>query len=215
MQIENEIRTGGAGLRGTENTRPKNRVKKRLSPKRMALMAVFIALSYVVSLWEIPLPLFGASFLKLDFGNVFILLIAFLLGPVEGTVICLFKEGLRCITSSSMCAGELANFLITSSYLLFPSVLYRYKKSFKSVVGSLCVACLIATGVALLANRCIVFPAYAFLFGGNIFGMSVSEAFSAFWVAVLLFNLIKTVTVGVLTVLLYKRLSNFLKKYKI
>jgi riboflavin transporter FmnP len=34
-------------------------------------------------------------------------------------------------------------------------------------------------------------------------------------VAVLIFNLIKTVSVGVLTVLLYKRLSNLMKKMKI
>jgi riboflavin transporter FmnP len=32
---------------------------------------------------------------------------------------------------------------------------------------------------------------------------------------VLIFNLIKTLSVGILTMLLYKRLSNFLKKIKI
>ena len=48
----------GAGMRAT--------LKKRFSTKRIALMAVFVALSYVVSFLEIPLPLFGASFLKLD-----------------------------------------------------------------------------------------------------------------------------------------------------
>lgn len=190
-------------------------LKRRFSSKRLALMAVFVALSYAVSLLEIPMPLFGASFLKLDFGNVFIVLIAFLLGPVEGIVVCLFKEGLRCLSSSSMCAGELANFLITSSYLLLPSILYQYKRTLKTVVWSLGTACLIATGVALLANRVLIFPTYALLFGGNIFGMTVAEAFSAFWVAVLLFNLIKTASVGLLTMLLYKRLSNFLKKLKI
>ncbi len=183
--------------------------------KRLALMAVFVALSYVVSLIEIPLPLFGASFLKLDFGNVFIMLIAFLLGPVEGVVVCLFKEGLRCLSSSSMCAGELANFLITSAYLLLPAILYQRKKTLKTVVISLSVSCVIATGIALLANRFIVFPTFALLFGGSIFGMTVVEAFSAFFWGVLLFNLVKTVGVGLLTLLLYKRLSNFLKKLKI
>jgi riboflavin transporter FmnP len=56
---------------------------------------------------------------------------------------------------------------------------------------------------------------YAELFGGSIFGMTVTEAFYAFWVAVLVFNLIKTVCIGLITLLLYKRLSNFLKKMKI
>ncbi len=192
---------------------------KKRSPffttKRLVLMAVFVALSYAVSFLEIPMPLFGANFLKLDFGNVFIVLISFLLGPIEGVVVCLLKEGLRCLTSSSMCAGEIANFIVTSAYILLPSILYKVKRSLKTVLITLSASCLIATGVALLANRFIIFPTYAYLFGGNIFGMTVQEAFSAFWVAVLLFNLIKTVAVGLLTLLVYKRLSNAFKKWQV
>ena len=189
--------------------------KSRFTAKRLAFMAVFVALSYAVSFLEIPMPLFGAEFLKLDFGNVFIVLISFLLGPIEGVLVCLLKEGLRCLTSTSMCAGELANFLITSSYLLLPSILYQYRRNLKTVILSLSAACVIATGVALVANRFIIFPTFAFLLGGSIYGMTVVEAFAAFWVAVLIFNLIKTVSVGLVTMLLYKRLSNFLKKMKI
>ena len=211
-EIAKKEQTDGAGLRSTKK---KERLKKRFNAKRLAFMAVFVALSYAVSFLEIPLPLFGASFLKLDFGNVFIVLISFLLGPLEGVIVCLLKEALRCIGSSSMCAGELANFLMTSSYLLLPSICYQYKRTLKTVLITLSVSCVIATGVALLANRFIIFPTFAVLFGGSIFGMTVKEAFSAFWLAVLLFNLIKTVAVGVVTMLLYKRLSNFLKKMKI
>lgn len=198
-----------------QTKREKIGIKRRLSAKRLALMAIFVALSYAVSFLEIPMPLFGASFLKLDFGNVFILLIAFLLGPVEGVAVCLLKEGLRCIGSSSNGAGEIANFLVTSSYLLLPSIMYQYRKNLKTVVWTLLVGCVLATGTALLVNRFLVFPTFAFLMGGSIFGMTVTEAFAAFWLAVLLFNLIKTAVVGLLTVLLYKRLSNFLKKMKI
>lgn len=201
----------GAGKRSPQ----KNSFSKRFSGKRLALMGVFVAISYAVSFLEIPMPLFGATFLKLDFGNVFIVLIAFLLGPLEGVLVCLFKEALRCLGSSSLCAGELANFLVTSSYLLLPSILYQYRKNLKTVVLSLSGSCLIATGVALLANRVLIFPTYAYLFGGSIFGLTVTEAFSAFWIGVLIFNLIKTLSVGILTMLLYKRLSNFLKKIKI
>ena len=192
----------GAGTSLAKKDGGRYAFKKRFTAKRLALMAVFIALSYAVSLLEIPLPLFGASFLKLDFGNVFIVLISFLLGPWEGVLICLCKEGLRCLHSSSLCAGELANFLITSSYLLLPSILYQYKRNLKTVLLSLGASCGIATGIALVANRLIIFPTYAYLFGGTIFGMSIDEAFSAFWLGILLFNLIKTLSVGILTLLL-------------
>ncbi|MBQ8323034.1 MAG: ECF transporter S component [Clostridia bacterium] len=199
-QNERNEQNTGAGTRLT--------LKNRLSAKRLALMAVFIALSFVASFFEIPLPLFGASFLKLDFGNVFIVLISFLLGPVEGIVVCVIKECLRMIGGTVV--GELANMIVTCAFLLFPAIVYRYKKGIKTVLFSLCVACLIGTGVALLANRYITFPLYeAFL------GMPAKEAFEIFWAAILLFNLIKTVLISVLTLLLYKRLSNFLKKLKI
>lgn len=197
----------GAGMRAT--------LKKRFSTKRIALMAIFVALAFTVSFLEIPLPLFGATFLKLDFGNVFITLIAFALGPIEGVLVCLMKEGLRCLTSSSMCAGELANFLITSAYVLLPAGLYQRKKTLKTVVITLGISCVIATGMALIANRFIIFPTYAYLLGGSIFGMTVVEAFAAFWLGVLLFNLIKTVLIGIVTLLLYKRLSKILKKLEI
>ena len=210
MEME-DVKMEGAGMRST----PKKPFKTRFTAKRIALMSVFVALSYAASFLEIPLPLFGANFLKLDFGNVFIALIAFLLGPLEGVLVCLMKEGLRCLASSSMCAGELANFIITSSYILLPSILYQYRRNLKTVLWSVPVACLIATGAALLANRFIIFPTFAALLGGDIYGMSVSQAFSAFWVGILLFNIIKTVSVGAMTLLTYKRLSNFMKKWKI
>lgn len=205
----------GAGTSLPPKKSFKDRMKRRFTAKRIAFMAIFVALSYAVSFLEIPMPIFGAEFLKLDFGNVFILLISFLLGPVEGVIVCLLKESLRCISSSSLCAGELANFLITSSFLLLPAILYQYRKSLKTVISTLCIGSLIATGVALLANRFLIFPTYAYLFGGSIFGMTVQEAFEKFWGAVLIFNVVKTVAVSLLTILLYKRLSNFLKKWKI
>lgn len=216
MNEQEKTNTMGAGTQSMKNpSAKKGRWKNRFSAKRLALMAVFTALSYAVSFLEIPMPLFGAEFLKLDFGNVFIVLISFLLGPIEGVLVCLLKEGLRCLTSTSMCAGELANFLITSAYLLFPSILYKYRKSLKSVILSLSAACFVATGVALLSNRFIIFPTFAYLLGGSIYGMTVTEAFATFWVAVLIFNLIKTVSIGLVTMLLYKRISNFLKRMKI
>jgi len=215
-----ENQTSESASESTPETSPeklpeKMDFKRRFSAKRMAFMAVFVALSYAVSLLEIPLPIFGAEFLKLDFGNVFIVLVSFLLGPFEGVIVCLLKESLRLYTTTSGGAGEIANFIVTSVYLLFPAILYRYKKGLKSVCLSLAVACVAATGAALMTNRFLIFPAYSVVLGGSIFGMSVAEAFSAFWTAILLFNLIKTALITLLTLLLYKRLSNFLKKMKI
>jgi riboflavin transporter FmnP len=185
-----------------QNGERKSDMRKHFTAKRIAFMAVFVALSYVVSWIEIPI----VEPFKLDFGNVFILLVAFLFGPVEGVVVCALKEALRMIGSSSGGVGELANMLVTCSYILVPSLVYRFKKGLKWVIPCLVAACLIATATALLTNRFINFPLYM--------GDGAAAAFeNLFWVIVG-FNLGKTVAVSVVTVLLYKRLSNFLKKWE-
>lgn len=181
-------------------------LKKRISAKRLAFMAVFVALSYAVSFWEFPV--FPATpYFKLDFGNVFILLVSFLLGPIEGIVVCALKECLRMIGSSSGGVGELANMATTSAFILLPSLVYRFRKGLKWVIPCLCGACLIGTGTALLTNRFINFPLYM--------GGAAAEVFADVFWFIVAFNLIKTASVSLLTVLLYKRLSNFLKKMKI
>lgn len=190
----------------TENKGGRYALKRFFTAKRMALMAVFVALSYVVSLFDFPI--FPATpFLKLDFGNVFILLISFLLGPIEGVVVCALKETLRMIGSSSGGVGEIANVCATCAYILLPSVVYRFKKGIKWVAVCLVAACLIGTGAALITNRFITFPLYM---GGG----AAAVFKDVFWFIVA-FNLIKTAAVGLITFLLYKRLSVFLKKMKI
>lgn len=192
--------------RNTQEEKKKGFFARRFTAKRIALIAVFSALAYLVSLLEFPIfP--AAPFLKLDFGNVLVMLMGFLLGPVEGVVVCLFKECFRLIGSGTGGVGEIANFLVTCSYLLFPSILYLYKKRFSLVIASLSVATLLATGAALLANRFLLFPLF--------FGEGAAANFAAMAGFVLAFNLIKAAAVSLLTVLLYKRLSNFFKKWKV
>ena len=207
--MENSIKnqeTTGVCTGQTPSNHRKITWKKRFSAKRLAFMAVFVALSFAISLLDFPI--FPATpFLKLDFGNVFILLISFLLGPIEGVIVCIIKESLRILVSTSGGIGELANMLTTCSYILLPSVVYHFRKGIKTVAWTLAVACVIGVGVALFANRYINFPLYM----GD---KAVVFFKQSFWFIVA-FNFIKTVSIAVLTLLLYKRLSNFLKKLKI
>lgn len=194
--------------RAEQTETAKNRKTKMFSAKRLATMAVFAALAYVVSFLEITVfPGTAAFFLKLDFGNVFILLVGFLLGPVEGIIACAVKELLRIPMSGTGGVGELANILITTSFILLPTVLYKFHKGLKVVIPALVGGCLIATGAALLANRFILFPAFGIA--------DVPGTFAETWYFILAFNLIKTVSISLLTMLLYKRLSAFMKKMKI
>lgn len=182
------------------------RKENKFSAKRIAKIAVFAALAYVVSLLEFPLfP--AVPFLKLDFGNVFILLSAFIFGPVEGIIVCFVKEGFRALHSGTFGVGEIANMLITSAFILIPSITYQFKKGLPVVIGTLCIACLVQVGMGLLSNRFINFPIY-----GAAAGFDGVALFYDVWYWIALFNLIKGVAVSALTVILYKHLKYLLDK---
>ena len=120
--------------------------------------ALFSALSFVVSLLEFPLfP--AASFLKLDFSAVFILLGGFMYGPVCGIAICAVKELIRfAIGSGTGGVGEIANFLVIFSLIIVPTTVYRFKKGLPVVIITLILGVLCMTGAALVSNRFIMFP---------------------------------------------------------
>ena len=178
-------------------------MQKGITTKQLVGIAVFSALSYAVSFLEFPIfP--AAGFLKLDFSAVFTLLAGFIYGPIGGVAVCAVKELLCFLTKSSTGGvGEIANFIVTTGFILLPTIVYYFHKGFKTVVWTLSVACVIEVALALFTNRFINFP----LFMGD----GAVNAFNSLWWYVLLFNLIKSVAICVLTILLYKRVSIFIK----
>ena len=192
--------------------KPKENKQKIFTTKNIAGMAVFAALSFIVYLIEIPIfagtP---ASFLELDLSNVFVMLAGFMYGPIPALIITVVKEGLHIFVGSTGGVGELANVLITTSFVLFPSILYQYKKGLKSVIISLVVACVIQTAISLVVNKFINFP---FFMGSVPFvpNATSENMFSMLWGYILAFNIIKSVVISVVTILLYKKVSYLFRK---
>ncbi len=172
--------------------------------KQIVGTALFSALSFVVSLLEFPIfP--AASFLKLDFSAVFVLLGGFMYGPIAGVVICAVKELIRfAMGSGTGGVGEIANFLVIFSLIILPTTVYRFKKGLPVVIITLTVGVLCMTGAAIISNRFIMFPLYM--------GDGAVSAFNSLWYYIIFFNLIKGVAVSVIVLLLYKRLSYVFKK---
>ena len=172
---------------------------KNFSAKNVAKIGVFTALAYVISFIEIPLfP--SAPFLKLDFSNVFILIGGFYLGPISGIIIIILKELLCFLVSSTMGVGQIANVLVGAIYILIPTISYHYKRSFKCVIISLSCAILFHIAGGLFVNKFITFPLYGL----------PDSAFNEFFFIIIAFNFIKAFLVGLVTVLLYKKVKKLL-----
>ncbi len=171
--------------------------------KRLVGTAMFAALAYAVSFFEFPI--FPATpFLKLDFSAVFLVLSAFLFGPICGVSACAVKEFLCFLTKTSTGGvGEIANFIVITGFILIPSVVYCFKKGLPIVIITLLLGCCVQVGLSLIVNRYINFPLFM--------GAGAKQAFQTLWVYVMFFNMIKSVTISVLTILLYKRISKIIK----
>lgn len=187
-------------------------MNKVFTTKNIAGMAVFAALSFVVYLLEIPIfagtP---AEFLQLDFSNVFVMLAGFMYGPIPALLVTIVKEVIHIFVGKTGGVGELANIIITTTYVLVPSFVYSKRKGFKTVVITLIIACLVQSATSLLVNKYINFP---FFTGGVPFVITPDSEglFSLLWGYVLLFNAIKSVAVSIVTIILYKRISYLFEK---
>lgn len=177
--------------------------KTYFTAKNLALTGIFAALAFGVSLLEFPLfP--AAPFFKLDFSFAVILFSAYMLGALGGEIVALISIGLHLLVSSSAGVGELANFIMAQVFAILPAIAYHYKRNFKTVIISLCVAITVNCGIALLCNRYLLFPLF--------FGDGAAAQFKEFWGFALALNLIKGLSNAIITILLYKRLKNLLNK---
>jgi riboflavin transporter FmnP len=187
---------------------PKERgflLMQKNTTKVIAGTGIFSAIALVVSLLEFPI-FTPAPFLKLDFSLVFILLAGFAFGPISGITASLIKELFRFIIGSSTGGvGEIANFIITVAFIIVPTLIYTKKKGLKVVILTLVIGCVMHVLCSLLANRYVNFPLFM--------GEGAKQAFQSLWVYVLAFNAIKAVLVSTITVLVYKKISNLIKKF--
>lgn len=186
--------------------REKSKERKFFTTRTMTTLAVLAAVGYGLSWLEFPIfP--AASFLKLDFSNIATMLGGYLFGAPGAIAIEGIKQLLIWPTKPSTGGvGEIANFIMTTAFVLVPSILYRYKKGIPWVGIGMGIGCVCQIAAALICNRFITFPLFA-----KYLGMTAGEAFAALWPFVLAFNAIKAASVSVLTFLLYKRMSNVLK----
>lgn len=178
---------------------------QKSTTKIIAGTGIFSAIAFVVSFLEFPIfP--PAPFLKLDFSLVFILLAGFVFGPISGVTCAFIKELLRfLIGSSTGGVGEIANFIVTVAFIIVPTIVYTKRKGLKVVIITLLIGCAMHVLSSLLANRFINFPLFM--------GEQAPEIFKTLFIYVLLFNLIKAVSVSLVTFLVYKKISNLIKKF--
>lgn len=127
--------------------------------RKMTGTAMLAAVSAVLMFIDFSVP-FMPGFIKMDVSELPALLAGFAYGPVSGVVVCLLKNLINLMRTSTGGVGEFCNFLLGVCFVVPAALLYRHKKSRSAaVIGSV----VGAVSMALLSvpvNYFISYPVY-------------------------------------------------------
>lgn len=173
--------------------------QNRLKIKKMSVTAMFCALAFVLTYIKVPV-----LFLSLEIKDSMIVLCTLLFGPLSGLVIAVTVPFLEFVTHSSTGVyGLIMNILSSVTFAAVTGVIYKYKKSFYGAIASLASGVCAVTAVMVLANLLIT-PYYM--------GTTAKEVAAMIPKVLLPFNFMKATLNEGIVLLLYKPLSNALKR---
>lgn len=197
---------------------------KKIDARFIAKTGIFAALSvilYVVPVFQISLPIFP-EFLKLHFDEIPALIAGFAYGPLSALFILIIKTLVKLPFSNTVCVGELADFIYSCAFIIPACFIYKKHRKFKFAVLAILIGIAIQTIVASVLTTFVMLDVYCFLIGftrDDILAMcqainpNVSSLTWPFLFMVALpFNLLKDAIVGVVTILLYKKLHTLIDK---
>lgn len=197
---------------------------KRIDISKLSKIGIFSALSVVLYFLRFPLPIFP-EFLKIQFSALPLVIIGYTLGPIEGMIALVIKTLVCLPFTSTMYVGDLADFLICTSYILTTSLMYKANKTKKSAAISLFVGSVFWLIMAMLANYFILIPFFInVMLKGNVAGFVgmcsvipgiTIDNYRLYYLlyAAIPFNLIITTAVSLVTFVVYKRISKILSRY--
>ena len=170
---------------------------------KLAKMAMLVAISLL--LVNIHFPIFPPiAFMEYDPADIPILIGTFAFGPAAGiliTVVTALLQGFT-VSAASGLYGILMHIIATGTYVLVAGFIYKFHKGKKSAVIALIAGTLAMTAIMVPANLTIT-PYFM--------GVPV-DAVTALLPFIIAFNLINAGVNGLITFLVYKRVSKFLHR---
>lgn len=201
----NNIQNNDTEIASESMTRPDNAHSTgvadsgRWSTKRIAMYALFVALSMAVSFVEFPIVP-GVEWLKYDPSGIVGLVAGFAYGPAAAVIVSVLGFLPHLFTNPW---GTLMAVLVALALSVPAALIYRRNKTRKGAVIGIIVGAIAALAMAIVGNI-IVTPFYAHMTTAQVVALIVP--------ALLPFNALKFTIHGVVTFLIYKPISNLLNR---
>lgn len=184
----------------------------------MTVTAMLSAVAFALMFFEFSIPFLVPSFIQMDLSELPALIGAFAMGPWYGVLICLIKNLIHLLITTTGGVGELSNFILGAAFVLPAGLIYQRKKTKKNaVIGSVFGAAFMAL-LSVASNYFIVYPVYtAFLPMDTILAMyqEILPSADTLLKCLVIFNMPFTFVKGMLsviiTLLIYKHISPIIK----
>lgn len=193
-------------------------IRKTTKARRISIVAVCSAIAAVLHMLDFPLLFLAPEFYKLDFSELPVMLCGFYLGPSAAVACEAVKILLKLLLKGTSTAfvGDFANFAVGCSLVLPAAIIYHMGKQKKNAIIGLVVGTAVLTVFGSAFNAVYLLPKFSQLFGlplDSIIAMgakingSIHNVSTFVLLAVAPLNLVKGITISVLTLLLYKRVA--------
>ena len=195
-------------------------VDKVSSTRKLVMTAMLAAVASVLMFFSVPVPLMP-SFIKLDFSELPALIAAFTLGPVSGIAVCLVKNLVNLLNTSTGGVGELCNFLLGVAFVLPAGLIYSRMRNFKGAILGSVIGCFAMAVFSVPLNYFLVYPVYtnfmplkAIVAAYQVINPKVDNLLQALVIFNMPFTFIKGLCSVVITFLIYKSLSPIIKGFR-
>ena len=175
------------------------------------------AVSTVLMFFSFNVPLMP-SFIKMDLSELPALIASFTFGPVAGVTVCLVKNLINVMFSTTGGVGELSNFILGSLFVAPAGFIYQKIKTKKGAVIASFVGAATMALCSVITNYYVVYPVYTnFMPMEAILGAyrAINPNVETLWDALLWFNMpftfIKGMISVIITMLIYKPLAPILR----
>lgn len=185
--------------------------------RKITGIGMLSAIAFALMFLDFSVP-FMPSFIKMDLSELPALIGSFAYGPIAGIIICLIKNLIHLLISSTGGVGELSNFILGASFVLVAGLVYKFKKNRTgALIGSVAGA-LIMGIFSVFSNYFLVYPIYynfmpeeTILAAYQLIFSGVDNILECLIVFNMPFTFVKGILSVVITFLIYKRLSPILK----
>ncbi len=177
--------------------------------KKLAVIAMLCAISYIVSLFAFNGIMPGAPYLKLEAKDAVIVVSGFIFGPLACLAITFVTALFEMISPNGSGAfGMMMNVMSSASFACIAAVIYRKKKTYsRAVIGLIC-GVITMTAVMMLWNYTMT-PLY------STAGITREEIAPMLTTVFLPFNLLKGTINAAIALVLYKPVITALRKARL